>query len=729
MIKYQFYLSTGYRPTLAHPIYGDNLTMDYEHEQGQKFFRKKLNGKLTFVGNDFDFIMNDEIDFDTRFILSMQISYDNGQTWDFYWYGYFTRTDCEINYDDKVILVQPTAEDDYTEILNGLEKEYNLIELNPTIERLNFYKRALLQIYIPKDKIVSCFINGTYWEQDAEVIDEHSELTDAYKFGYCSSVREISVSPVNPSYASVVKGIYRGKINRGGNRQEFDFNLTKEGNNDFYIYMHRYKIPDGRYSTLVQIKRTSTDGVMYEYSEVSNRQYFDDIEIAFHAYSSTYGAVQGTQKVYDIYSRFICDVESVGGVATYPIPENDIIPYNRNYTRVLPYSSYEIGEVSMEISNEPTQWGRRDDGKYFAPPYSLQNAKYYPIGRTTWLNASVWFAFSLQIINIEESSRSDITLRYAYPLSSVISVLLAQIAPSLSHEPTAEYSQILYGQNPLVGETKTLMISPKSNVLNGEFQVPAQKAPITLQQVLTMLRNMYQLYWFIDNGKLRIEHIRYFKNGGSYTNAPSIGYDLTTLLHPRNEKPWGFAVNTIRFDKDNIAERYEYSWGDDVTELFTGEPIDILSNFAQTGNIENVNIGGYNPDVDIMLLNPTNMSQDGFALFGAVRTGDVYTLPLVPITYQGFIFQVQNGYLAMRRIQPNYLLWDMPAYNVRVNGNDTTAFGIKRLKKQEVTIPIEDDEPNLVGLVKTNIGEGTIEKISLNLNDRTIKTSVEYDTY
>lgn len=67
------------------------------------------------------------------------------------------KTDCTFNDDDKTVEVQPETVDEYNNVLAGLEKEYNLIELAPEIQFINIKKRPLIQIYVPGDSIVSCF--------------------------------------------------------------------------------------------------------------------------------------------------------------------------------------------------------------------------------------------------------------------------------------------------------------------------------------------------------------------------------------------------------------------------------------------------------------------------------------------------------------------------------------------------------------------------------------------
>jgi len=111
-------------------------------------------------------------------------------------------------------------------------------------------------------------------------------------------------------------------------------------------------------------------------------------------------------------------------------------------------------------------------------------------------------------------------------LYSAISKLLTQIAPSISHEPTEEYSKFLYGTlNPITNGKFWLFISQKSNILSGNYDNPAQKAPITLKDLTNMLRDCFRCFWYIENNKFKIEHITFFMNGGSYTESPEVQFE------------------------------------------------------------------------------------------------------------------------------------------------------------------------------------------------------------
>ena len=53
----------------------------------------------------------------------------------------------------------------------------------------------------------------------------------------------------------------------------------------------------------------------------------------------------------------------------------------------------------------------------------------------------------------------------------------------------------------------------------------------------------------IEGNKLRIEHIYWFMNGGSYADSPLVGRDLTTERMMRNGKQLDYAQGIYSYDK------------------------------------------------------------------------------------------------------------------------------------------------------------------------------------
>lgn len=729
--KYRFFLQIGEDGTkqTVRPNYKDDLTLDYELETNQRFYRAKLSGKINFVRADYDIINN--APFDSEFFLYIEKSDDWGQTYNQYYKAKFMKTDCTFNDDDKLVTVQPETIDQYNDVLAGLEKEYNLIELAPQIEFLTIRKRPLIQIYVPGDSIVSCFLGGTNWEQDANATTDQNALIQTYHFALCNILKEIQIT--SHGSPAVISGLYTGRMATGASANVFEGKLYPELNVNYYIYITQQRIdglPFG--AVVVEIRKQSDDTAMFRYIK-STTLPFDTLEFDLTAVegSGATGTMHADMKSYNIYARYLCDVEKIDDLNTYPLPADDIVDNNRNYRRAIGYA-IDVAFISNNFSDTPTEWGLADSGKYFEPPYSIYGQTFYPIARSTWRYASLWFGFYLMDWILEKKARKAYTLRDVFTLSSCINVLLKEFAPGITHEATPEYSQFLYNtNNPISGKSFKLLISQKSNIINGEYQTPAQKAPITLQQIMTMLRDIYKCYWYIEDGKFKIEQINWFRNGGSYGYNPIIDYDLTQLENVRNGKKLAFATSEYSFDKVDMPERYQFEWMDDVTTPFEGLPIEITSKYVKAGKIEEINISNFTSDIDLMLLNPGAISSDGFALFAAVTPsgGGQLELPFTRQTVEDVEYYLQNGYLAFINIQPTYWVYDMPARNFKINNAQSHAMGgIERKKKQTLNFPAGTTDPNPMQLVKTYIGNGQVDKLSVNLCSRNIKATLKYDT-
>ena len=779
---YKFNLSVNGTSQQAYPLYDNGLAKDYALQSGEQFFRASLSGNLTFVGPDFDRI-NGAV-FDAQFGVEILISYDAGQTWATYWTGEFWKTDCDFDLDAKTVAVKPAVIDQYTAVLAGLDKEYNLIDLAPEIVPVKADKRPMIQVYIPGQTVIGCFLSGMWWEQDCESVLSEQDLINHYYFALLKT-------------------------------QYYTFAIRSE------------QSPSGNYwrAELVRL----ADGATWDYETVVDApEPTLPLTLSADATTGATGTVLMDSRTINIYGRYILDVDEILGLSTYPIPDDDLVPDNRNYSRAIGYAVSNTIFFSSQLTSTPTPWGIYQPGQYYAPPVN-SNVEMFPVARNSWGIVSVWFAFSSLDWIAEEAGRAQFTLKDAFPLSSVISVLLQKIAPGITHGATTTYSRFLYGTNPISGLNQRLLITPKSNLVTAGYDQPAQKAPITLKNVTDMLRDCFRCYWFIDEqNRFRVEHIQYFRNGGSYSGSPVVGIDLTTQKVPRNGKEWAFARNQYKFDKPEMAARYQFGWMDDVTQLFEGFPIDIISKYVNPDNIEQIDVSRFTSDIDYILLNPGAISKDGFVLLAATKNVDVSgfsssgyfirtgvnvgeTVNLTPQTssnwryaildcmpgesfivrgastsgaklwaflnennilisganpvtypettivapsgakkvvfnlygstsyarynlalpYYNYVIDsqdhyLQNAYVAFCILQ-QYYAFDMPAPLYSINGEQMMAIGIKKLKNQTIRFPLLND-PDLVELVKTNLGNGTIEKLSVNLSSRNANATLKYDT-
>ena len=810
---------SDYVTPIAYPVYKDDLAKDFEKESNQEFFRAKLSGKLTFQSLDYDWIVGRVFDF--QFIITVYISYDAGQTWTQYWRGTFWKTDCEFDNDAKTVVVQPTVWDQYNDVLAGMDKEYNLIELAPEIAPVKADKRPMVQVYVPGQSVIGCFLSGMWWEQEAEPESDETKLVNDFKFALN---KVFTMADVSGSMSPQLPESFNKSFN-GNDR----FNPATPGTTDFvgttYTFRYFLQVGGGGYTQRFQIFRNSDSTILWEYANSGGGTPIIQqlpVTVTLTPVSGSGATGNVTLYIHDmpVYSRYVCDTETINSLQTYPIPADDIVENNRNYTRVIGYYFPDTIYFSTSLTSTPNQWGLYQPGQYYQPPYLYWDPELFPIARNAWGRVSIWFTFSAFDWIVEESGRQSFIIRHAYPLASVISVLLAKIAPNITHDATTDYSQFLYGQN-LMGITQTLLITPKSNLVTAGYDQPAQKAPITLKNVTDMLRDCFRCYWFVDEqNRFRVEHIQYFRNGGSYSGSPVVGIDLTAQEVTRSGKKWAFARNQYKFDKPEMAARYQFGWMDDVTQLFEGYPIDIISKYVNPDNIEQIDVSRFTSDIDYILLNPSAISKDGFVLLSAtynnilggtvvktldssgraelsinanayvgikttirlkLSSGVVYGYQYDGTSYKGFgvtitpntqsvdiviipnlqkivfmygtagatltIYSIvpeqlalpyynyqisgndhilQNANVAFCLLQ-QYYSFDMPAQNYAINNVQMVAQGTKKLKNQTIRFPVLVD-PDLVQLVKTDLGNGAIEKLSVNLSSRNANATLKYDT-
>lgn len=717
MVKYRFILSNGEEDRVSHPVYKDDLGLEWAFESQQYFRRANLSGNLKFVGSDFDWLM--AVDFEQKIGVTLKVDWAGNGNWSNYWQGSFHQTDCTINYDNKIISVKPNVEDRYNKVLAALENEYDLIKLTPAVQPVNMTRRPMLQVYSAGEEVVSCFVSSMAWEQECDSVTNANKLVNDYHFAKIGSYVEIGFDDRTFTGTWMIRGREEtGEWNDFGNDGTYQVN-----------YYQEYYNVEGveTYINGIRVRALGTQTLIWQYSQ-STLSYYSPLPNQFTliAQQSGYSNKQATSIKTDIYGRWCVAAELTG---CYAIPQDDLVAYNRNYKYCKPYNGEECILMNYESSDTPTEWGLNSNGKYYTmptneTPYAY---KYFPVSRSNWGRASLWYVQDANRRLEEESLYVPTLLRDAFTIEAVIKVLLNTIDPTITFDATAAYSQFLFGTNPLLQQWGRLVITPKSNVLVAEYTQPSQKAIITLAQVLKMLRDCCGCYWFIDaQNRFRIEHIRWFKNGGSYSTQGTVGIDLTTIYNSRNGKTWAFGTNEITYEKIDMAQRYEYSWMDDTTETFRGQPIEILSTFVEQGKIEEINIDGFNSDVDYMMLNPSKVSEDGFALLCCEVVNGEYSVPI------SFVIDVlnrcQNYLLAMGILQYYFLRDDLSAWNIKINGVETTAFGIQRKKQQKVKIPMGAVEPDLQKLVKTGIGQGEIKTMNINLSSRMAETILMYDT-
>lgn len=696
MVKYRFAINgVG-----VNPLYDDELSKSYETEGNEIFHRTILDGKLKFIKDDYNYIYSQP--FDTEFVVLCQMYRDN--EWVNYVWGKFYKTDCNWDEDNKTIEVSLDTKDYYEDIIANLDTEYDLIKIAPKTSRMKVDKRPILQIYSNGSNTVSSIVGGSYYEQEVVDVPSNDKLSSCY----FSPILDIKKVVIWTDYQNF-DNIYYTKT--GG------YLYSKNGL--YNISIENTSTPDGYEFVL---RRISDNTIMYKSQEYIGEFIPDSIEFTLYPYDpSVTQELECVWLLTKIWGRYLLNKSTGFPFTTHTRPIEDIIEYNRNFQYVasLPdQTSQPLFEISVNTQIEPTEYGINQKLEYYINPLDLG----IPVAKSTWDMVSVW-------VNPAELPTTSGVMTYilkdAYTIADVIKTLLKQFS-NVTHEATSEYSQFLYGEeNPILDMPLRLLLTPKSNMIAGEYDFPAKKALITISDVFEMLKNVFKCYWYIEDNKLKIEHINYFRNGYTYGTS-QIGTDLSILSSPKLGKKWGYDINKYTYDKQNMPQRYEFSWMDDVTTSFNGYPIEIISNYIQKGRTEKIQISKFTSDVDSMLGNGNSMNLDGFALlYGTyISEDDIYKTEYY--TFKNDII-MQNGYASFVFLHQYLYIYDLPAKNVKINEVNQQVLGIQKNKKQTVVYPSMYD-PDIKKLVVTNLGNGQIEKISINLSSRNNEIVLKYDT-
>lgn len=707
--------------------YYKELSKKYSRESQQKFFRISLEGKINLFGNDYDIVQNSSLD--DVFIFLVEKLNATSNEWYEYYKGQFNKTDCKFDGEKKKCELKLTALDRYNKIMDNYENTYDLVKLTPEITKIDMHKRALIQVYIRGASSISNFFGGTYWEDDViEAIDNHDDLIRKYYFSYIRAGNEFYIEGAS---IAGVNGVYAGT------------NGVWNNWNGYTCYVEGSTSPSSL--KYIYVKRNS-DGINL-YKSVKawlisdpNNVYIgrDDIEMVNVNNANDKFTIK-SPFVYHIYQRLLCDVDTVtdsGGTKnTYDLPANDFVVDNRNYKKCIGLIGGMFFCTSRTVT-EPTKYGLNDYGEYFTNQFissTVGIGRPLPICRNAWANASLWFVYNDFTYDLwEESLRKKYTIKDSYSIAAVIKTLLNKVDPTIRHEATEEYSQFLYGPSPLYAQRFFVFLAQKTNILKGQYDQAAQKAEITLKDVMNMLRDCFRCYWYIENNKLKIEHVSFFMNGGSYNYGANSQLDFTELKDMFNKKLVAHFQSEVEFDKSELPCRYEFNWMDDVTELFGQVTIDVKAKYVQQDKKEEVNANQFSSDVDFMLFNPNNFSNDGFALLCAVKKGNTYELPIIKSAMKDdngdtYALWSQNWYASWAYLVTNFYMHDMPAYNIEVNVNDDIrASRIKKCMAHTIEFPIADDL-NELKLIKTSFGNGDIDEFTVNLNTRMTKVKLLYE--
>lgn len=317
----------------------------------------------------------------------------------------------------------------------------------------------------------------------------------------------------------------------------------------------------------------------------------------------------------------------------------------------------------------------------------------------------------------------DVNLTRGRKLNDIIDAMIFSVFPSGFKSEFFRSTT-----NPISGkDLSNILVYQKSDCITPESSNPAMIGKTTFKKLMGYLRDMFNVQWAVDfNGDLRIEHRKYWDNGGSY-EGNTVGIDLTT------EYPQSLTgTNSYSFESAiPIQEKFEY--GDAMNEDFVGLPID-YSKCISKGDTINYNLNEVCTDISYILEN-SNVSKDGFCFVHCESTrrtliifdgNPVYYYNVVKELGELSLLNIYNGHLSNANIQNAY--WKYGRYLPEGNMNKVdTAFEVSALKYQnKIEFPFCFEEFDPHKLIITRLGEGSVRSASYSLKTNWITVELKY---
>lgn len=336
------------------------------------------------------------------------------------------------------------------------------------------------------------------------------------------------------------------------------------------------------------------------------------------------------------------------------------------------------------------------DGKYF-DVYS--DNTYAPVLNQDWRSASMWFKTTASISNIF----NQLTIRDGYALGDIINAILLEIGSNVRYGG----SLFLSGASPLSDIRGDIRFTPVSNLLETNYTRAAKVGDVTLKKLMDFLQTKFNLYWHIEDGLLKIEHLEYYQNGRSYRTGSGLRIEMIDF--PRVEvspKNYGFEESY----EEGLPKRYVRSYRDDMRDVFSSPDIIYEAAYLKEDANKESQVE-FMPDIFFVLTNKNEVNKASLAVY-VDRNGYI---PPKTFTHKKREVIVLNGDLSLMDVEP--FRYQSHSENLFFNGDETSLSNKKiKLIKSSSLFPISLQNIHKVFNVEGD--EAIITEVTLNAYDR-----------
>ena len=659
-MKYQFILSykatdseTVLTNNNCHPVYGDDLSVTIDREDGEWYYKRTLDGTITFVNEDYSWIMAQE--FDGTFTLTINESHDGGTTWHPYFESSFSRANLAIDEDNQSAAISSFIEGVYNAIENGKDEDYDLMKLIPDAaskEVQGLVHPALVLVDYRQQTInktnIFCGSAGTaggYKDESgwSEKVNESSDES----WNFLGVYAEANV--LMNDHTNEREGIYTGILQyrpvtyqghtltsvegwlRNKNNCQIHVNSTISSANHISIFIYIFGSNGvGSYNGMVEYGDNDT-GYCSPSSIKIDDWGTDPVEVA---------------EIFFHYIRATLLTQSQEGV------QENILDTGDYYKGMSAFNNGD-GGLQIFISSRTVEQpnghrlitGTGEQGttpQYFAPPDNDTN--YIPLSEDNWNYGSLWYTIVPSVANglTDPEKVGSFSWTRCWTIGTCLSYLLDKITDHkvVFTEDTTSSRFLYETPNPVAGnEPFDYLVTQKSNVMRPASRTgdQASRCTVRLQWFLELLRNGMNCYYWLEkmnDGRylFRVEHVEYFRRGGQYVGDLPAQLDITAIYPRRNfrrnnslVKRLSDGTNKYSYNLNNMVEKYTFSWqGDGGSDSFKGNPMFFRAGWIEKSSSENHEVDNIFADLDWLMLNAgssveSSKNYDGLFLFGGYR--------------------------------------------------------------------------------------------------------------
>ena len=337
-------------------------------------------------------------------------------------------------------------------------------------------------------------------------------------------------------------------------------------------------------------------------------------------------------------------------------------------------------------------------------------------------NQSCGTYFEYSLINPYNGGSYNSSIAYrGRPLANIFQFFASKMGLSQTT------SQFFYNQiNPITGlPNKTYSLHTVKDIYEPTAADTSPLMEMSWNDLILSLQGLFPIDWVMNNGKLYIEHQKYFENGFSYLPNNSI-YDVRGLQNNSINKAQIIRTNNYTYDESNIFNIETFNTPQFITEEF--KPVSIIYGIFTKEKKENIRLSQFITDAGGVFTDPGTFGDNAIVIIGAryleINTGNFQWECEAEQDYLSQL-TVCNGHLSSSNLITKYWM----DYRQFIIGNfelNNITFNSETKKKLQ-NISISDC--NVVylqtnNLIKTNLGVGRIISSRHNLLQRTTELTL-----